>query len=46
MDYDIITTQGLISAPYRILEGSKFMDIAPYRILKGSGFLDRAPTGY
>ena len=43
MDYDMITVQGLITAPYRILEGSGFMDSVPYRILEGNGFLDRAP---
>ena len=36
----MITVQGLISAPYRILEGSRFMDSAPYQILKGSGFME------
>ena len=43
MDYDMITPLGLISAPYWILEGSRFMDSAPYWILKGSGFMDNAP---
>ena len=36
--HDMITAQGLISAPNRILKGSGFMDSAPYRILEGSGF--------
>ena len=30
MDYDMIIAQGLISTPYRILEGNGFMDNAPY----------------
>ena len=43
MDYDIITMPRQIIAPYRILEGSKFMISAPYRILEGSGFMISSP---
>ena len=34
----MITAQGLISAPYGILEGNRFIDSVPYQILEGSGF--------
>ena len=37
--YEKITAHEFISAPYRILEGNRFMDSAPYRILEGSRFL-------
>ena len=41
--YEIITAQGYIIAPYRILEGCRFMVIAPYRRLEGCGFMVIAP---
>ena len=41
--YEIITAQGYIIAPYRILESCGFMVIALYRRLEGYGFMVIAP---
>ena len=43
MDYDMITAQGLIIAPSRLLEGNGFLISAPYQLLEGSRFLIIAP---
>ena len=43
MDYDVIAAQGFDSAPYWLLEGSRFMNSAPYRILEGSRYMISAP---
>ena len=40
MDYDVITAQGFDSAPYWLLEGSKFMDSAPLPNIGGQRIYD------
>ena len=43
IDYEIITAQGYIIAPYQILESSGFIIIAPYQILEDNEFMIIAP---